>query len=325
MRRTGIDAYLDALVDEDRFSGAFLLAQNGEVLLSRGYGMADRDAGIENTPETQFHIGWMTGQFTAMAVLLLAQEGQVGLHASVCDYIDDCPVDWQPITLHHLLADTAGLNFVHTDQPPLETVIEEIKGKGVPAEPGAGYSAWCSHRMVLAYVVEQVTGQSYEEYVQTAFFEPLGMTRTGFFAGEAEIAVPYVGQNRTGAYRWRAGVNACLGLVSTVNDLYRWREALTGDELFSSELREQMFTAHAEVPDEYVAEGEPPQAAGYGWRIRQNPDGPVYYITGGFNVTGYWSGLFHYTNDGLTLIYLSNQEDMAKDLIASLEAMMFGE
>jgi len=97
-----IDAYLTHLNQTGVLSGAVLVAQNG-MLFAKGYGLADRDAGIANTPQTRFRIGSITKQFTAMAILMLQERGKLHVTDHLCLYISDCPRDWQPITLVHLL------------------------------------------------------------------------------------------------------------------------------------------------------------------------------------------------------------------------------
>ncbi|TMD71869.1 MAG: serine hydrolase, partial [Chloroflexi bacterium] len=86
-----------------QFSGSVLIAQHGQVLLSKGYSMADWDQGVPNTPHTRFYLGSTTKQFTAMAILILQQQGKLHVHDPLCSYLENCPAAWQPLTIHNLL------------------------------------------------------------------------------------------------------------------------------------------------------------------------------------------------------------------------------
>jgi CubicO group peptidase (beta-lactamase class C family) len=99
-----IDARLSRVADADRLNGAVLIAKDGEVILSKGYGIANRELDVPMTAQTKFRIGSLTSLFTALATMRLVQEGAISLDDSICDYLDDCPEAWQPITIDHLLA-----------------------------------------------------------------------------------------------------------------------------------------------------------------------------------------------------------------------------
>jgi CubicO group peptidase (beta-lactamase class C family) len=106
---SSIDAYLDDLAKEGAFSGSVLIAQGDNVLLGAGYGMADIENNVPNTLQTRFHIGSVTKQFTAMAVLILKNQGKIVLEEQVCGYIPDCPDGWKEIIIHQLLTHSSGL------------------------------------------------------------------------------------------------------------------------------------------------------------------------------------------------------------------------
>ncbi len=108
-----LDEALSALAGEGKFSGAILVARDGQVLFSQGYGLANVDLQIPNTPAVKFHIGTITQQFTAMAILLLQQQGKLTVQDPVCKYVQDCPAAWAPITIHQLLIHTSGIPDVN--------------------------------------------------------------------------------------------------------------------------------------------------------------------------------------------------------------------
>ena len=103
------DAYLSKLTKAKLFSGSVLLERNGKVLVRKGYGKADREKHLVNTPQTKFRIGSLTKQFTAMAILILQARGKLNVQDRICFYLSECPATWQKITLHHLLTHTSGI------------------------------------------------------------------------------------------------------------------------------------------------------------------------------------------------------------------------
>ena len=104
-----IDNFLAALATQDQFSGSVLVAKDGQVVLSKGYNLADREHVLPNTPQMAFRIGSLTKQFTAMAILQLQQMGKLDVQDPICDYLQDCPVAWKSITIHQLLTHISGI------------------------------------------------------------------------------------------------------------------------------------------------------------------------------------------------------------------------
>jgi len=103
------DQYLGRLEQEGQFSGAVLVAQGGQVLLKQGYSLANREHGVANTPQTKFRLGSVTKQFTAMCILMLAEQNKLRVTDPVAQYVPDCPKPWEPITIEHLLTHTSGI------------------------------------------------------------------------------------------------------------------------------------------------------------------------------------------------------------------------
>jgi CubicO group peptidase (beta-lactamase class C family) len=183
---SSIDADLDDLAKEGAFSGSVLIAQGDSVLLSAGYGMADVENDVPNTPETRFRLGSVTKQFTAMAVLILQAQGKIDLEERMCDYIPDCPDHWKTITIHQLLTHSSGLPdswrfYAEKNKPGVSYGPEEIIGWFEEApldfEPGEMFLYSSTGYLLLGYLVEEVSGQSYEEFLRQEIFEPLEMTR----------------------------------------------------------------------------------------------------------------------------------------------------
>ncbi|HKP11678.1 MAG TPA: serine hydrolase domain-containing protein, partial [Blastocatellia bacterium] len=184
-----VDERLGAAVKANQFSGAVLVARDGRVLVSKGYGMANFETETPNTPQTIFRLGSITKQFTATAILMLQEQGKLSVQDSICKYVADCPAAWQPITLHHLLSHTGGVpnftsfpDYQKTMALPttVEGLIARFKDQPLDFQPGEKWSYSNSGYVLLGHVVEKVSGQSYEAFLQERIFAPLGMKNTGY-------------------------------------------------------------------------------------------------------------------------------------------------
>ncbi len=136
---------MDAAVKVDGFSGSVLVSRGGETLFAHGYGLANIEHQVPNTPRTRFRIGSITKQFTAMAIMILAEQGKLGLDDPIGKYVDDAPRTWEKVTIHHLLTHTSGI-FNMTSDPDfgklmsrpetLRSLIARFRDKPVDFAPG---------------------------------------------------------------------------------------------------------------------------------------------------------------------------------------------
>src|SRR5512136_767600 len=161
-----LDELLAQWTRDGTFTGSVLIAQDGVVFLNEGYGLADRLQGIPNTPQTRFHLGSLSKQFTAMAILILQSQGRLNVQDPICNYIANCPAAWQDITIHQLLTHTAGLSpelydivgdaASDPEAPPDPAYYIEIAGE-VPLEtrPGEQYAYNNQGYHLLAHIIEQ--------------------------------------------------------------------------------------------------------------------------------------------------------------------------
>ena len=306
-----IDKILTFQTEEETFTGAVLVARNGEILLSQGYGWADRDNQIPNTPQTKYRLGSVTKQFTAMAVLILQTQGKLDAQQPICPYLPECPDSWQEITIHHLLTHTAGIpnltdfpdykTFKATPTTPEQT-IARFKDKPLDFQPGKRWSYSNSGYVLLGYVIEQVSGQSYEMFLQQNIFEPLQMANTGYDHNDGSLATGYTGMDS----HWEKPDDidmtlpyAAGGLYSTVEDLYRWDQSLSTQQLVSQETLDLTFTPHAKI----AAFG---LGYGYGWFVGKMNNHPA--VSHGGGIDGFVTEIRRYTDDGITIIILSNRQ-----------------
>jgi len=275
-----IDKILRDHTDRETFTGSVLVARNDEVLLSQGYGWADRDSQIPNTPQTKYRLGSITKQFTAMAILILQSRGQLNVQERICPHIPECPDSWQEITIHHLLTHMSGIpnltefadfkTFKAIPTTPEQT-IARFKDKPLDFQPGEQWNYSNSGYILLGYIIEQVSGQSYEMFLQQNIFDPLQMTSTGYDHKDRSLATGYTGVDS----HWEKPDDidmslpyAAGGLYSTVEDLYRWDEALYTEQLVPHESLNLMFTAYGKTAFTSLSYG-------YGWFVGRMNNHPA--------------------------------------------------
>ena len=329
-----IDKTLNFLTERESFTGAVLVARNGEVLLSQGYGLADRDKNLPNTPQTKYRLGSITKQFTAMAILLLQAQDKLNVEDHICQYIPECPTIWQNITIHQLLIHTSGIpDFM--DFPDYETTkvtpsspsqtLARFRDRPLDFQPGEKWSYSNSGYILLGTIIEEVSGQSYEMFLQQNIFDPLLMTNTGYDHNDGSLATGYSGfydHWEKADYIDMSIPYAAGGLYSTVEDLYRWDQALYTEQLMSREFLDLMVTPHVEIPNTGLSYG-------YGWVVGMmkdhwlvGHDGAMRDFTIGLrdftsnsgngfqgnNIEGFASEISRYTDDRVTIIILSNRD-----------------
>ena len=308
---------LDAIVAErvtDRgFMGSVLVATDGNVLLDKGYGFANVEWDIPNTPDTKFRLGSITKQFTATAVLQLVEQGKLSLEDSVAKYVPEAPEAWRPITIHHLLNHTSGIPS-YTDLPsfatpalrrvplkPLDIVLLS-KDKPLLFQPGEGYRYNNTGYVLLGHIVETVSGMKYDEYLQEHVFKPLDMTDTGYDWTRPVLkkrASGY-GYNRDRKRYTNADFldmslpHAAGSLYSTVRDLYKWHQAVSAGKLLSKQSLEKMF---APGRNNYA----------YGWAVEKTPTGT--WIGHGGGIFGFSTVIFRSADRDAVVIVLSNLEN----------------
>ena len=311
-KAAAIDKIMTVYHDYGLFNGTVLVAENGKILFKKGYGLANMEWEIPNTPDTKFRLASVTKQFTAMVVLQLVEQGKIKLDAPLITYLPDYRADiGKQVTIHHLLTHTSGIPS-YTSRPdffkdiardPYEPLpfIRKFCSDDLEFKPGSQFKYNNSGYFILGAIIEQVTGKSYAEAVQEQIFEPLGMDGSGYDLNATIIP------KRAAAYEKRGNgyVNAHYldmrlpfaagALYSTVEDLYKWDRALYTDELLSPELKKTMFTPHI-------------KNYGYGWAIRSRKIGDrEVHITGhGGGINGFGTLITRYVDDQHLVVLLNN-------------------
>ncbi len=265
-----IERYLTKAADNG-YSGSVLIALNGNVLLKKGYGLADSKNNIPFTADTIFDIGSITKQFTAACILKLEMQGKLSVKDPITKYFDNVPADKQEITIHNLLTHSAGLiGSLGEDEELIgrEEYLKKTFDSKLLHKPGTfdysnvGYS-------VLAAIVEKISGQEYEHFLYEQILKPAGMEHTGYVLPKwdrKQMAIGYSNNEEWGTTfdqsQYMKGVTWHLkgngGIHSTVGDLFLWSQALQGNSILSEEAKKKYFAAHAPVGDEK-------HFYGYGW------------------------------------------------------------
>ncbi len=293
---------IDAYLKEQGFNGAIFIARDGTILISKGYGYADRSRMSPITPQTKFRIGSNTKQFTAMALLMLQDRGRLDVQDKICKYIPDCPEAWKDITIHQLLTHASGIpDYISTffwSDTPKEEIIAAMKNKPLDFKPGEKYDYSNTGYMLLGEIIEQASGMSYGEFLHENIFAPLNMTNSRFDPDSDIGTVGYInGFFETIPFLFPECFAGC-GLHSTVEDLYKWDQALYTERLIPQKLLDEMFTAH--VP-------EPNSSYSYGYGMEVGEMRHHLLARHGGQELGFGSFFERFPEDKLVIILLSNE------------------
>src|SRR6059058_266972 len=252
-----MEQVVQSFVKDKQFMGAVLVARENEVLLDKGYGFANLEWYIPDSPQTKFRLGSLTKQFTAAAILLLEERGKLRTDDLVTKYLPDAPASWAKITLANLLTHTSGIpNFTSfpdystTEATPTtpEQLVARFRDKPLNFQPGEQWEYSNSGYVLLGYLLEKISGQRYQDFVRDNLFAPLGMTESGYDSHAAIIL------HRASGYTPGANgpVNAGYidmsipfsagALYSTTEDLWRWEQGLFGGKILTAASLKKMTT-----------------------------------------------------------------------------------
>lgn len=327
-----IDAFARSVLDEQQAPGLSIgIARGGETLLIRGYGLANLEHQVPATGDTVFRIGSVTKQFTAAAILLLAEDGRLGLDDTLDQYFPDFPRGSE-VTIRHLLQHTSGisnytsLNGFMQGTAPLEHDAARMVAYIASADPlydfdpGTGWSYSNSGYMFLDYIAEQAAGQPLADFLKDRIFDPLGMNDTRMddaseiVPGRAQgyDAAPDSPYGFTNASYLSLSVAAGAGAIrSTPRDLIVWMQALLGGDVVSADSLAMMLEP-ARLTDGSLASAflvDPhPALAGmdYGFGIMTGERHGRRFIGHGGSINGFNASLIHYPDEDTTIVLLVN-------------------
>lgn len=328
-----IDAIVRPLVSEHSPGFAVLVVRNGKSTFERGYGVADLRSGAPIAPATNFRLASFTKQFTAMAIMLLAHDGNLSYDDKLARFFPEIPEWGRGITVRQLLTHTAGL----PDYDELYTGAAQIHDdeviKLLELQPAAMFPAgtrWHysnSAYVMLGVIVQKASGMSYPEFLRKRIFEPLGMKNTvAFVAGKNEIP------NRAFGYRkkndeWidadQSPTSATLGdggVYSSIEDLARWDRALAERTLLSAREMQAALTPVSIPGGAQNDEGKHVQY-GFGWFLDPYGSRRRMYHTG--TTSGFRTVIERFPDERLTIIILANRTDTNPEELALKIADLF--
>lgn len=265
---------------KEGYSGDALIAQNDEILLHKGYGLADRERKIPNTPQTLFNVASVGKTFTAAAVLKLEMQGKLRTDDFISKYLGEFAKEKNAATIHHLLTHTAGLTVQGStlDYSSRKAFVKSVKDTPIESKPGEKYRYTNAGYTLLAAIVEVVSGMPFENYLQKNIFAPAGLHSTGYpweaKFKNAPLAVGYRGDKleelKPEPREQNIWGNRGPGnQVTTVGDLYKWLQALRKNKVLSEQAKKKMFTAYTNNDE------------GYGWHVKKTPRDTTMVSRGG--------------------------------------------
>lgn len=320
-----LDDYLPELAGG--FRGSVIVARGDEVLLSKGYGWADVEAGSPNTPLTRFRIGSLTKQFTALAVLEAQELGKLSVDDPVCRHLPSGPAAWAPITIGQLLTHTSGIpgytefgDFaahatVHVSP---EELVRYFRDRPLDFRPGTSWKYSNSGYALAGYLIERTTGMSYAEFLQHRILGPLGMSDSGYDVNEPVTPLHAVGyrDGDTPADPLDVSVPYAAGaMFSTTTDMLTWNRFLLSGTPQVAELVTPRVPQDAGSPD------ESPWYA-YGVAVLNRRTDVTYGHSGSIN--GYRSYNLVRPRHQLSVTVLSNTETAQSQGIAETLAGLAG-
>jgi|GEM_PF-5699 len=306
------------------FSGAVLAAKGGEVIAAVGVGSADLEGAVPITPATLFEIASATKQFTAAAVMVLVQQGRLGLDDPIAKHLDGVPEECAAITVRHLLQHTSGIPGTNSQGggDDLDAVLPKFLRGGPAHTPGTHWEYWNQGYALLSEIIARGAEQDYVSFCKKALFAPAGMTKTLFTGDEAPenttVATGFSarGQPRSaldhpyGSYGFQ--YRGMGGAVTSVWDLWRWDRALGGDEILGADAKKELFRPGLR---DYAL----------GWFVWKNPQGKLTHSHGG-GVRGFACDVRRYPEEDACLFVLCNRDDFQAWRIAKvLEEILFSD
>jgi len=312
-----MDQIVRSHVDSKAFMGAVLVARDGNVLLSKGYGQANLEWQIPNTPTTKFRLGSLTKQFTAAAVLLLEERGKLKTDDLVKVHMPDAPAAWDKITIFHLLTHSSGIpNFTafpeYRQMQPFDTpaagIVAKFRDKPLEFAPGERMNYSNSGYVLLGYLVEKISGQSYAQFLTENIFTPLGMKDSGYDSNTGVIARRASGYSPSPGGPVNAGFihmsipHGAGALYSTAEDLLRWEQGLFGGKLLSAASLKKMTTP---FKNDYA----------FGLVVQTVEGRPRIVHSGG--IEGFNTSLAYYPESKVVVLALANLNGPAADQITA--------
>lgn len=299
------------------------IVEDGKIAKIGRYCLADVASGRQPTPNSVYKIGSVSKQFIATAIMLLVQDGRLKVDDPVSRYLEGTPPAWQPITIRHLLTHTSGIVREspafdpHKDKSPAE-VVSGAYGEPLRFAPGSKWEYCNVGYFALAEIITKVSGQPWTRFMHERVFKPAGMmvtAPTNITPTLPNRAVGYAGKdNQKPAEEWVA-LRPSGAFLSTVEDLAKWDAMLYTNKLLSEASRREMWTP-ALLNDSTAT------AYGFGWNIQTLKNGR-HVVSHGGSLPGFRAHFARYTNERVTVIVLTNADDVDAGAIANGAADLY--
>lgn len=275
-----LEKQIDSLIlkdfkDRNGTGGVFMVAHHGKIVYQKGFGKANLELGVDMTPENVFQLGSMTKQFTAVAVLMLAEQGKLKVSEPISTYLPEYP-QGSKITIHHLLTHTSGimdftkmksLSEIAQREMPAKELVDFFKNEPAEFLPGEKFAYNNSGYVLLGYLIELVSGERYEDFIRKYIFEKLGMSHSSY-ASDRKVIIKraYGYQKKEEGYVNKTVINFSVpfssgSLMSTAADMLKWQNALTKNQLVGAKELSNAFNTYK------LNNGEA-FSYGYGWHIK---------------------------------------------------------
>lgn len=307
-----VDDYVKSEMQRQHIPGlSLLVAKSGEIVRAEGFGLANVELQVPVKPETVFQSGSVGKQFTATAVMMLVEEGKIGLDDPLTKFFADAPQAWKDATIRELLSHTAGFgdypkNFNFRKDWTDDELLKLVESIPLAYQPGTKWEYSNLGYLTLGIVIHRVTGEFYGDFLQQRVFRPLGMTSTRIIS-EADI-VP----NRAAGYRlvkgelknqeWVApamNTTADGSLYFTTLDLAKWDAALYTEKLLKRSSLDLMWTP-VKLKNGETNKGN----YGFGWFIDERNGHRCVHHDGSWQ--GFETAIDRYVDDQLTVVALTN-------------------
>jgi CubicO group peptidase (beta-lactamase class C family) len=303
-KRQQLDQYMTALYQRGLFTGAMLVADHGQIIYQKTFGLANRENHLPYTLSTPGYIGSVTKPFTAMGIMLLKERGLVRYDQSIRDFFPDLPACMQPVTLRHLLHHTSGLDSFNDfpDMTEKDVYAVLLKQSALRFPQGQQFEYCNSGYTLLGMVIEKVTGQSLNAFLTANIFQPLKMEHTSVNEIAHRSTTRAVGYDLFGTRNnYDSFIGGAGSMISTVGDLYKWDQALYNPKFIKPTTLAEAFT-----PSALTLSGDPfgEKSYGFGWWITQHNRGTHVSHNGAFG--GFRADIERSTGERSTIIHISN-------------------
>jgi CubicO group peptidase (beta-lactamase class C family) len=278
---TKIDKLLVEKFQPNNTGAVFLVSKGGVPIYRKAFGKSNLELEVDMKPNNVFQIGSMTKQFTAVSILMLQEQGKLDVNDNIVKYLPDYP-NGENITFHHLLTHTSGIKDftkmkalwaeAKKDHSPKE-LVDFFKSAPVDFIPGEKFKYNNSGYAVLGHIIELVSGETYEVFVEKYIFEAVGMTDSRYANDREVIKNRASGYHERGQYTNRMMVSLSIpyasgSLMSTVDDMLKWQQAINGNKLLKQSNIDKAFS-------KYVLNNGEQFTYGYGWHLKDLGTVPI--------------------------------------------------